>query len=951
MDDPLTPMNDAVADVAQSLGNEYAAVFELLPGGTNTRFRAGAGWKAGLTGHAVAVLSVAAAVILTLWMRMNVGQSSTPIVALFLCAVMVTSWFGGARPGLLAFALSILAFKFYFVSPMYSWTVEIKEIPRLLVFALSAFFVGSLSVAQRRAAESISHARDDLDGIVQKLRRTNEALLAENAERKRAEEKLKRSESLLAEAQEIAHVGSWSWDICSGRLTWSDELYCIFGIERSTSPPTNDDFLAALHPGDRARMTELIDAACRGTASYDCDFRIIRPDGGVRVVYTRGKVIRNEAGEAIEMIGTGQDITERKQIEQTLKRSESLLTEAQQIAHIGSWNWDLRSGVLEWSNEHYRIFGIKPHTLPTTLDLAFTCIHPDDLADLKQAVTRSIESRQPYECSFRVLHGDRSVRVVQSRGQVAAEENGKPLRMCGTIQDITERAEAEEKLRRSESLLADAQQVAHIGSWSWDLLSDTLLWSDEHYRVFGLRPQEMPITYDRFLDLVHPDDRATVQNAVDQALREQQPLECSLRALHRDGAVRDVYARGRVVIDEAGKPVRMFGTIQDVTEAKRAEEALRGSEERVRLLLESTAEAIYGIDLEGNCTFSNPACLRLLGYSDAGDLLGKSMHELTHYTRPDGTQYPKEECRIFRAFLRGEEVHADDEVLWRADGTSFPAEYWCHPVRREGQIVGAVVTFMDIAERKRLEKEILEISERERRRIGQDLHDDLCQQLTGIAFTSRLLQQRLAARAVPEAGAAEKIVHAVQHATARARDLAKGLHPVRLEADGLAAALRELTATLESVFQVSCRFRCHAGRRSVRVDDPTIAIQLYRIAQESATNAVKHGKAKYICISISVVKGRMKLIIADDGVGIADAPNGHGMGLPVMHQRARMIGAALTISPRRKGGTLVTCSLDGRTIAPTAPAAKRRLAKPRLPRKTIGPTSREGRGSHGSNVE
>ena len=142
------------------------------------------------------------------------------------------------------------------------------------------------------------------------------------------------------------------------------------------------------------------------------------------------------------------------------------------------------------------------------------------------------------------------------------------------------------------------------------------------------------------------------------------------------------------------------------TEYKQSVEALRESEEKSRLLLDSTGEGIYGVDLEGNCTFSNPACLRILGYGDVGDLLGKNMHEIIHHTRHDGTPYPEEECRIYQAFRQGEGTHVDDEVLWRADSTSFPAEYWSFPIRQDGELVGSVVTFVDISERKQVMEEL-----------------------------------------------------------------------------------------------------------------------------------------------------------------------------------------------------------------------------------------------------
>lgn len=145
-------------------------------------------------------------------------------------------------------------------------------------------------------------------------------------------------------------------------------------------------------------------------------------------------------------------------------------------------------------------------------------------------------------------------------------------------------------------------------------------------------------------------------------------------------------------------------------ERKDAEAALRESEEKARLLLESTGEAIYGVDLDGNCTFANPASLRLLGYDDMAELIGKNMHDLTHHTRRDGTPHPAEDCGIRRAFLEGQGTHTDDDMLWRKDGTCFPVENWSYPMRRKGKIVGAVVKFIDVTERRRTETQVGKLS-------------------------------------------------------------------------------------------------------------------------------------------------------------------------------------------------------------------------------------------------
>ncbi|HEV2386612.1 MAG TPA: response regulator [Candidatus Acidoferrales bacterium] len=141
-----------------------------------------------------------------------------------------------------------------------------------------------------------------------------------------------------------------------------------------------------------------------------------------------------------------------------------------------------------------------------------------------------------------------------------------------------------------------------------------------------------------------------------------------------------------------------------IAERQRAEEALRNSDERTRLLLDSTGEGIYGLDTHGNCTFCNPACVRTLGYRNAGELLGRNLHTLIHHSRPGGASLPEQDCRISSAFRRGEGAHVDDEVYWRADGSSFPVEYRSHPIRRSSMVVGAVVTFTDITERKRAEQ-------------------------------------------------------------------------------------------------------------------------------------------------------------------------------------------------------------------------------------------------------
>jgi len=182
----------------------------------------------------------------------------------------------------------------------------------------------------------------------------------------------------------------------------------------------------------------------------------------------------------------------------------------------------------------------------------------------------------------------------------------------------------------------------------------------------------------------------------------------------RDGSVKTILWNTKMLPPVSDELARFIAVGVDITERTRAENALRQSEEKILLLLNSAAEGVYGIDLNGNCTFCNAACLRILGYTDEKELLGKNMHWQIHGKHADGSHFPVEECRIFRAFRRGEGTHVDDEVLWRADGTSFPAEYWSYPQRSNGEVVGAVVTFFDITQRKRIENALRESEQKYR---------------------------------------------------------------------------------------------------------------------------------------------------------------------------------------------------------------------------------------------
>ncbi|MCU1255037.1 MAG: hypothetical protein JWM83_1336 [Candidatus Angelobacter sp.] len=283
-------------------------------------------WSYGIT-----ALSVVAALVFSRWPVLHL---ETAPVSLFFCAVMLSAWFGGIGPGLLATALSSLAFDFYFLPPIHTLAPKPEEIPRLIIFTVSALFVGSLSAAQRSATNSLRHARDDLKGTVQELQRTNEALRAESIERQNAEDKLRRSEAYLTEAQRLSHTGSWAFN-ARAVLYWSEENFLIWGFNPQQGLPDRTTILERIHPEDRDRMLEYVQKAMREKRDYAVEFRIVLPGGTVKHIQGLGHPVFSANGELVEVVGTQLDITERKHAEE---EREKLRQAQADLAHISRVN-------------------------------------------------------------------------------------------------------------------------------------------------------------------------------------------------------------------------------------------------------------------------------------------------------------------------------------------------------------------------------------------------------------------------------------------------------------------------------------------------------------------------------------------------------------------------------------------------------------------------------------
>ncbi len=371
--------------------------------------------------------------------------------------------------------------------------------------------------------------------------------------------------------------------------------------------------------------------------------------------------------------------------------------------------------------------------------------HPDDVAASGQALRRLICGEiKSCQIEKRYIHKTgRTVWVLLTATSIPRADQQQSDLAVALIQDISVRKAAEAALQRSEALFRTIAENAG------DLIlivdypgMNTLYVSPAYQKLLGYSVNELQ---DRnALAVVHPDDLSLIQQATEEMVGNgTNGVIVELRYRHKNGNWHYVEAHGCAVRNNCGDLERIVVISRIIDDRILARQKVKDREERLQLLLDSTAEPIYGLDLNGNCTFCNQAFLRTLGYKSAIELLGKNTHRTIHHSRVDGSVYPAQECRVLQTFQAGVETHVDDEVVWRSDGTWLPVEYWSHPVKHDGQIVGCVVTFVDITERKTAQEALRRAHEE-----AELFINSVPSILIGISRDSRIKRWNLAAEKV-----------------------------------------------------------------------------------------------------------------------------------------------------------------------------------------------------------
>jgi PAS domain S-box-containing protein len=534
--------------------------------------------------YAMALLSVAVAIVASeLITRLLHAEA---IASTMLCAVIFTAWFGGLGPALISLALALLAFHYYVVFPISSFTwkqflspPDTSEVPRLILFFMTSLFVAFMISMQRKTAEALRRSRDVLQAAIEDQKRTEAALL--------------HSEMHLTEAQRLSRTGSFGWNIRTEEIVWSDETFRIFQCDR-TAKPTLDLVFQRTHPEDRAALQKAIQQASSDGKDFDHEYRLVMPDGSVKYVHTVAHAAMQATGNT-GFLGAVTDVTVAREAERKLKRSEAYLAEAQHLANSSSWAWDVRGRMWAYRSPGvYGLFGFAPEDGDVPLQAFRDRILPEDRVRNVEAASRAIREKVGFEVDFRIALPDGSIRRIHSVGHPVVNSNGEVVELIGTHLDVTEQHAAKEKLQKAFDEIKRSEDrlqlvIDTIPTLVWragpDGIPDFLNQPALHYT--GLSLDQAETGWPRAF---HPDDKKGMLQKW-SAIREsgmRGGLEARLRRF--DGEYRWFLFQAEPLRDQSGNIVKWYGSSTDIEDRKRAEEALRESEQRFRDYAETASD-------------------------------------------------------------------------------------------------------------------------------------------------------------------------------------------------------------------------------------------------------------------------------------------------------------------------------------------------------------------------
>lgn len=374
---------------------------------------------------------------------------------------------------------------------------------------------------------------------------------------------------------------------------------------------------------------------------------------------------------------TCRDVTERIISQQRLEAHQASLDQAQALAHVGSWEWDVETGAEIWSDEQFRIFGYTPRTIIPTVETFREAVHPDDRARVFNAVEEALQHHHPYEVSCRIVRPSKEIRDVLCRGTITRDTEGHPKCMLGTVQDITQQMVYEQTLRDSIRRLDLATASGGIGVWDYYISENKLVWDKRMYALYGYTSDNFPGVYEAWTNRLHPDDRPSVEASLQAAIKRPCQFNMEFRLVLPNQSIRHIKASAIVINDEQDRAGRMIGINYDITARKESEQVVLDLYNLQEAILLNAPHAVIATSTTGLIQHFNPAAETLLGYS-ADEMIGKLTPAVFHCTEEVAAR-----AKIFSAEL-GIALEPGFEVFVAKSRRNLPNQHEWIYIRKDG---------------------------------------------------------------------------------------------------------------------------------------------------------------------------------------------------------------------------------------------------------------------------
>lgn len=528
------------------------------------------------------------------------------------------------------------------------------------------------------------------------------SVIADITERKRAEEALAAANERLRLAMESGKSVGWEWDVPSGRAIRFGDLQSVYGVPTGTQSGSSQEFYQWVHPDDRQRVSEAVTEARRDQKPYSAEFRIVRTDGTVRWLDAKGEFLYAQDGAPQRMLGMAMDITERKRAEERLREYEKAVEGADEMIAVVDREYRYiiaNRAFLEHRNmTRDQVVGRKVSEI----------LNPGAFEEIKDKLDECFQGKA-VRFEMQYTYPDLGRKDLLLSYFPIEGPNGIDAAAC-ILQDFTERKQAERRLEETRQDLLEAQRVAQLGSWQWDVKMGAIAWSEELYRIHGLDPTLQPPSFAELPNLFTSESWNRLSAAMKESLTTGSIPEIDLEVVRPDGSRRWVATRGEALRDEGtGQVIMTRGTVQDITQRKRMENELQESQNRLQAVVSSAMDAIIAVDEEQRIVLFNSAAEQMFGCSGS-DAIGNSMDRFlpTRFRTAHGTH-------VRRFAESGVSNRSIGTVLWglRANGEEFPIEASVSQIRSDGKRLFTVI-IRDVSARLKAQEALRESEERYR---------------------------------------------------------------------------------------------------------------------------------------------------------------------------------------------------------------------------------------------